>query len=185
MPSKLSVTATFLFAYFLCDSTASANLVELNSLLCDFGSNNSLYRKNAYVINGQQPSQPLTVGQTAKIITCNPATDTNCNQPTGIKIKCTENGWAEEPVHRYNLLCNQGYFLNKDDFTCYKCTDVTGNNYAIVRTSDKTNTAQDCYIPSSKKIENDRGYFNYDRSCYYAGADLNNANGINPFWDYA
>lgn len=183
MPSKLSVTATFLFAYFLCDSTVSANLVQLESLLCDDGSGYSRYSKNAYVINGKQPSQPLKIGETTQIITCNPGTEQNCIMPTGYELKCTKDGWTTQA--EYHLLCKQGYFLDKDNFKCYKCTDVTGNNYATVRTSGKTNTAQDCYIPSSKKIENDRGYFNYDSSCYYAGADLNNANGINPFWDYA
>lgn len=116
---------------------------------------------------------------TVDIISCDPATTTGCTEPKLITLQCTKDGWDE--IGTKTISCQDGYFLNKDDFRCYSCTKVTGNNDAIVSTSKKTNTAQDCYIPGNKTLQNDRGFFNYDSGCYYASATIpENYGGYDP-----
>ena len=185
MPSKLSITATFLFVYFLCDSPAAATLVQ-QDLVCitslgfpsfTFNTYTEAYfttkpNKTEYIYND-------TVN-TVDIISCDPATTTGCTKdPELITLQCTEDGWKK--IGTKTISCRDGYFLNKDDFKCYSCTKVTGNNDAIASTSKKTNTAQDCYIPGNKTLQNDRGFFNYDSGCYYATATIpENVVGYDP-----
>lgn len=189
MPSKLSITATFLFVYFLCDSPAVA--LERHELACITGFSPTSFTPTyntyteAYFIT--EPTNKLytysdTVN-TVDIISCDPATTNGCTEPKLITLQCTKDGWDE--IGTKTVSCRDGYFLNKDDFKCYKCSSVTGNNNAIVNKTNPTNTAKDCYIPSNNQLENDRGFFNYDTSCYYASTGLNNATGFTPWWESA
>ncbi len=182
MPSKLSITATFLFVYFLCDSPAVA--LERHELVCTGLSLPSLtltYDTYTEAYFTTEPTKTYTYSNTVNtvdIISCDPATTNGCTEPKLITLQCTKNGWGE--IGRKTISCRDGYFLNKDDFKCYSCTKVTGSNDAIVKTSYKTNTAQDCYIPESTKLQNDRGFFNYDSSCYYAANIPGNVEGYDP-----
>ena len=181
MPSKISITAVFLFAYFLCEIGADAELIQ-KTIYCTSSSSTFAY-SNAY-LDTELKTTTFGLNTSIDITDCDPANaNTGCTHPTGRQLECTENGW--QLIKMYNRTCSSDSFLNKDDFKCYKCSSVTGNNNAIVNKTNPTNTAKDCYIPSNNQLENDRGFFNYDTSCYYASTGLNNATGFTPWWESA
>ncbi len=182
MPSKTSIIAVFLFAYFLCEMPANAALQSW-TIFCEVKEEDGYRDTDPYdaYFETTPKATLFEPDEIVNITECDPATNTNCVLPTGRQIKCTINGW--ETIATYTRTCGSDSFLNKDDFKCYKCSSVTGNNNAIVNKTNPTNTAKDCYIPSNNQLENDRGFFNYDTSCYYASTGLNNATGFTPWWE--